>query len=70
MKPAVFGLIRDCPFVEKRPFSFFLDMNDIPYYWVDEKNIGFESAADLVAATRIWKCLTGSDRLGRFLNVN
>lgn len=55
-----------------RPFAFFLDANGVEYYIVqaegsNETEYVFATLVDRMNASTIWRTLTGSEVLGRFL---
>ena len=55
-----------------KPFTYFLDANRITYYVAEQDRkleYIFASMKDRMDASIIWKTLTGSAVLGRFLNI-
>lgn len=53
-----------------KPFAYFLDKNDVEYRVEEDGTFVFASMVDRLNAATIWRTLTGSEVLGRFLNLN
>lgn len=53
---------------DSKPFSYFLGANSVEFYMVDDFTV-FATLVDRMNAVTIWKTLTGSEVLGRHLDL-